>query len=115
MLTLLSNSSWVFVDGLSLYYTADDIMDLFARFGTVRTVRLKLDAMGMSLRARILRWQLMLTRSVPFYWQMRQVELCKQYTPSRRPSIPPRESRDLQDASLGRLVRTNGPLFFFSK
>jgi len=50
MLTLLSNSSWVFVDGLSLYYTADDIMDLFARFGTVRTVRLKLDAMGMSLR-----------------------------------------------------------------
>ena len=53
MLTPLSNSSWVFVDGLSLYYTADDIddiMDLFARFGTVRTVRLKLDAMGMSLR-----------------------------------------------------------------
>ena len=53
MLTLLSNSSWVFVDGLSLYYTADDIddiVDLFARFGTVRPVRLKLDAMGMSLR-----------------------------------------------------------------
>lgn len=63
--------------------------------------------------ARILRWPLMLMRSVPFYWQMRQVELCKQYTPSRHTSIPPRESRDLQDASLGRLVRTNCPLFFF--
>jgi hypothetical protein len=50
MLTLLLNSPWLFVDGLPLYYTADDITELFSRFGTVQVVRLQHDRTGMSLR-----------------------------------------------------------------
>ena len=43
-------SSWLFVDGLPLSYTAADLRVLFAQAGVVRSCRLVTDGTGQSLR-----------------------------------------------------------------
>jgi RNA recognition motif-containing protein len=44
------DSSWLFVDGLPLNYTASDLQALFAQVGAVVSCRLVTDGTGQSLR-----------------------------------------------------------------
>lgn len=50
MYSVSSESPWLFVDGLPLHCIAEDITELFSRFGAVRDVRLQQDHTGASLR-----------------------------------------------------------------
>jgi hypothetical protein len=54
MLTL-SESPWLFVDGLSVQYTADDLRTLFSRYGTVCACQLKSGRVGGPLRCAYIR------------------------------------------------------------